>query len=75
MIFIFRIKIKPALKNKPKITLSIPNQYFEQGAGMRDVQSWFVWSSSKTTEIYTHVSQKDLSKFKNPVDVLFFNNA
>jgi integrase len=30
--------------------------------------------SSKTTEIYTHVSNKDLGKIKNPLDLIMKNS-
>lgn len=38
---------------------------------MRYIQELLGHKSSKTTEIYTPVSDKDLSKIKNPLDDLF----
>jgi len=36
------------------------------------IQEFLVYSSSsKTTEIYTHVSKNAISKIKNPVDDFF----
>lgn len=29
----------------------------------------------KTSEIYTHVSQKDFQKFRNPIDDMFFDDG
>jgi site-specific recombinase XerD len=40
---------------------------------LRYIREWLGHSSSKTTEIYTHVSNADLSRFKNPIDDLLEN--
>ncbi len=41
---------------------------------MRYIQELLGHKNSKTTEIYTHVSNKDLSKIKSPLDLIMKNS-
>ena len=47
---------------------SFATHWLEQGVDLRYIQVLLGHSSPKTTEIYTHVSNKNLSQIKNPLD-------
>jgi site-specific recombinase XerD len=42
----------------------------EQGTGLRHIQEVLGHSSIKTTEIYTHVSNKEILKIRSPLSTL-----
>ena len=64
-----KIRITPHMLRQ-----SFATHLLEQGTDLPYIQTIPGHESSKTIEIYTHVSKKSLAKIKSPLDVILTNN-
>lgn len=75
---IFEDAVKKAGVSKEVSVYSLGHSFathlLESGVDLRYLQELLGHKSSKTTEIYTHVSNKDLGKIKSPLDLIMKNS-
>lgn len=71
---VFRNAVKNAGIKKPVTVHTLRHSFathlLEQGVDLRYIQELLGHSSSKTTEIYTHVSTKNIAAIRSPLDNL-----
>lgn len=53
---------------------SFATHLMDKGTSTRIIQSLLGHESSKTTEIYTHISERSLNRIKNPLDAIIEDN-
>jgi site-specific recombinase XerD len=52
------------------LPISFAPQSLEQGVDLRYIQELLGHTSSKTTEVYTHITKKGIGVLKSPIDFL-----
>ena len=62
-----KVGIKKGVNVHP-LRHSFATHLLESGVDLRYIQELLGHKSSKTTEIYTHVSNKDIGKIRSPLD-------
>lgn len=60
--------------NSHCIRHSYATHLLEQGTDLRYIQTILGHESSKTTELYTHISKRSLAKIKSPLDRIIEDN-